>query len=202
MTPIYSLYNQRPIKKIITKCRRCKRPIYEGTHCSVCKELIYQETMEKQTNRALSKLRSTIAYGIGKVKEVADGKFWATSHANCFRATISVDPNTGKWKGESEEHVDKQYERWKYHRKLNRTVYCNLILRRGMGKPDLIVVDTGFIFIEEIVKSEKEASIIEKRAKYPFQINIIKITPDPDKRTSVKSKKSPKLSGGRIPRKI
>ena len=158
----------------MNKCRRCKREIIEGIYCSDCKEIIFQEKVEKRTNRKLSKLRNTIQYGVTQVKAVAEGAFWCSTHANCFRATISVD-QSGKWKGESEEHVDMQYERWKHHRKSGRTVYCNLVLKRGMGRPDLIVVDKGFIFIEEIVRSEKEGSIIEKKNKYPFPINTIKI---------------------------
>lgn len=158
----------------INKCARCKERIFEGRHCTECKEIIFHQQIEKQTNRKLSKLRNTIEYGIGKVKSAADGKFWATAHANCFRATISIDEN-GIWKGESEAHVDKQYERWKKHRKLGRTVYCNLILANNMGRPDLVIVDKGFIFIEEIVKSEKEKSILEKKHKYPFPVNVIKV---------------------------
>ena len=44
-----------------------------------------------------------------------------------------------------------------------------------MGKPDLTVVDKGFIFIEEIVSSEKEASIVAKKGKYPFPVVTVKV---------------------------
>ncbi len=156
------------------KCGRCGRKIIEGQYCSDCKEIRFEEQMDKKINRKLSKLRDTIEYGITRVKSAADGQFWCTAHGNCFRATISVDEK-GNWQGESEAHVDKQYERWKHHRKLGRTVYCNLVLKPGMGRPDLIVVDKGFIFIEEIVKSEKEGSIIEKKNKYPFPVSVVKV---------------------------
>ncbi len=87
----------------------------------------------------------------------------------------AVCDNKGKWKGETEAHVDKKYERWKYHRKLGRIVYTELVLKKGMGKPDLIVVDGGFVFCEEIVVSEQEDSLIEKRKKYPFPVSVVRV---------------------------
>ena len=147
------------------KCKRCKIEIADGVYCMNCKEIIFQEQLEKRTNRKLSKLRNTIQYGLTQVKAVAEGAFWCTTHTKCFRAGDNESP----------AHQDKKYERWKYHRSLGRIVLTELILKRGMGRPDLIVVDRGFIFIEEIVKSEKESSIIMKKQKYPFPINIIKI---------------------------
>jgi len=134
--------------------------------CSACREIVLQERLKKQVNRRLSKLKNTTEYGIGLVKKYADGRFWASVHNNCFRASF------GK-KGETDAHRDKKYERWCYHRKLGRTVFTELILKKNLGRPDLVVVDKGFVFAEEIIMSEKEASIIEKRKKYPFPINKI-----------------------------
>lgn len=145
-------------------CRRCKAEIVNGVYCPECKEIIFEENIEKRANRRLSKLRNTLEYGISKVKEVVDGRCWCTAHTSCFRAGDNESP----------EHMDTKYERWKHHRSLGRIVFCELPLKDGMGQPDLIVVDKGFIFIEEIIKSEKEASIISKKSKYPFPINVIK----------------------------
>jgi len=147
------------------KCRRCKCTIPEGVHCEECKQIIFQENIEKQTNRALSKLRNSLSYGVGRVKEVADGRFWATAHDSCFRCSATETP----------AHYNKKFERWMHHRKAGRIVFCELILKNNMGKPDLVVVDKGFIFIEEIVCTEKEASIYAKKGKYPFPINTIKV---------------------------
>jgi len=158
------------------QCKRCKGPIaYKRGHCSTCKEVKYQEKIDKQIARQTAKYQKTPEYGISAVKKYADGKFWCSTHANCFRATISVDQKTGKWKGESEAHVDKQYERWKHHRILGRIVFCNLRLKEGFGRPDLTVVDNGHIFVEEIICSEKEASIIEKKHKYPWAVQVIRV---------------------------
>ncbi len=157
------------------KCSRCKITIpYKYGKCSSCREIEFQEMIDKQVRRSQAKYRNTLGYGVSTVKQYADGKFWCTTHVNCFRATISVDEKTGKWKGESEEHVDKQFERWKHHRKLGRSVYCNLRLKEGLGRPDLVIVDNGHIFIEEIVHSENEASLKAKKSKYPWPIITIK----------------------------
>ena len=69
---------------------------------------------------------------------------------------------------------DKKYERWCYHRSLGRIVFCELRLKNNMGRPDLIIIDNGFVWIEEIVKSEREGSLIEKKNKYPFKIRIVR----------------------------
>lgn len=156
------------------KCKKCKTVIKEGIYCTdECKEADYKIKLEKRNNRRESKFRSTQQYGLMEVYHYADRRFWSTNHQNCFRASIKKeDQERG---GESEEHLDKMYERWKHHRKNGRTVFCNLILRNGMGRPDLVIVDGGDVFIEEIVKTETEASIISKREKYPFPIIIIKV---------------------------
>jgi len=155
------------------KCKRCKIPIEEGVFCSTeCKNIYYEELIEKQTKYRLGKLRDTIEYGIHSVKKVADGRFWATSHKNCFKCSIGKDEEK---KSESEAHIRTKFERYLHHRKAGRTVYTELRLKAGMGRPDLVVVGKGFIFAEEIVSSEKEASLIKKKKKYPFPISIFKI---------------------------
>jgi len=113
----------------------------------------------------MEKLKNTIEYGINKVKQVAESRFWCTSHANCFKCS----------EAEKESHIRTKFERYLYHIKAGRTVYTELILKKGMGRPDLIIVDKGFIWAEEICVSEKEASIIKKKKKYPFLMKVIKI---------------------------
>jgi len=151
--------------KMTQKCRRCKRTIEEGSHCPECKQIIIQEKIEKQKNRRISKTLDTIEYGKGEVKKYAEGKFWCSTHVGCFRGG----------KSESEEHLDTKYERWKYHTRRGRTVYTELILKPGLGRPDLVIVDKGHIFCEEIVKTEKEASLIAKENKYPWPVSVIKV---------------------------
>ena len=148
------------------KCKRCKKVIEEGCFCSEeCKNLYYESLMEKRAKYRLSKLRDTIEYGIYKVKQVADNRFWCTTHANDFRCS----------QAENEAHIRTKFERYLYHIKSGRTVFTELILKKGMGRPDLLIINKGEIWIEEIVNSEKEASLIKKKKKYPFPVNIIKV---------------------------
>ena len=147
------------------KCRRCKLKIYEGTHCDPCKELEYQDKLEKAHNRRISKLKGTKEWGIGLVKKYAERRFWATSHSNCFRFGRT----------ESEPHVMAKFNRFRHHFMAGRTVFTELVLKPGYGRPDLIVVDGGNVFAEEILVSEKDHSIREKKLKYPFPISVIKV---------------------------
>ena len=159
-------------KQGVSNCKRCKCEIIGGTHCSPCAELIRQQKIDKFNNRKLSKYKATKEYGISLVKKYADPRCWCSTHANCFRCNSPTEE--GKSRGESEAHIDAKFERFKYHRLLGRTVFCELRLKEGFGRPDLIVIDKGFVFAEEIVCSEGEASIINKKNKYPFPINTYK----------------------------
>lgn len=90
---------------------------------------------------------------------------WKASIKNAFR----YSPN------ERDEHIDKKFERHKYWRRQGADVYTELILNgknKGL-RPDLVIVTDKGVFIEEIVCSEKEESIIKKRKTYPFQITVI-----------------------------
>jgi len=100
------------------------------------------------------------------VKEEIRQDTWCTAHVNCFRATFN-----GK---ESPEHRNKKYERWCYWRKKGFNVVVEGILKDNK-RPDLIVFNESEIFIEEIVMSEKEESLIKKQINYPFEIFIIKV---------------------------
>ena len=146
-------------------CISCKKPIeYVRGYCEECGAERIQKKIEKISNRRIAKLQNTLQYSLGRVKDLADRRYWATSHSGCFRATFG--------KGETKEHRDKKYERWCHHRSLGRKVFCELILASGL-RPDLIVIDKGFIFIEEIIVSEKKSSIERKKREYPFEVRTI-----------------------------
>ena len=151
-------------------CSRCKRPISEERgFCSSCLEIRLQEKIDKQVNRKLSKLKNTIYYGISRVKNVADGKFWASSHKNDFRCSIG----TSEKKPESMQHILAKFIRYIHHRQLGRVVFTELIMKNNK-RADLIIVEGGFVWVEEICVSEKEKSIIQKKKDYPFPIQVIK----------------------------
>lgn len=42
------------------------------------------------------------------------------------------------------------------------------------NRPDILVLDTMPCIVYEIVKSEKESSILKKDVKYPFTIKVVK----------------------------
>lgn len=149
-------------------CKRCKEEECEYGICNDCRQIIYQERREKEQNKVQSKIKATKEYGIKRVKAEAFAPYWCTEHRNCFRATITEDG-----KGESEEHVNKKFERWKYHRMRRHIVFCELVLKDG-SRPDLVIVENGEnIYIEEILCSEKEENIVSKMQKYPFPIRKI-----------------------------
>ena len=74
--------------------------------------------------------------------------------------------------GESEEHMDKKYERWKFWRDQDFFVVTEAILTNGL-RPDLIVFNENEIFIEEIMKTEKAESIDKKKELYPFPLSVV-----------------------------
>jgi len=103
---------------------------------------------------------------IMRVKEEARQDTWCTTHANCFRCSIG--------KAESEKHIRKKFDRFLEWRLFGATVFTELRLKDG-SRPDLIIcLNNGEVFIEEIVESEKEESLLLKEDKYPFPIKIIK----------------------------
>lgn len=150
------------------RCARCKGLAVNGRHCEDCKAILREEMIQKRKNKDESKFKGTEVYGISKVKKFVDRRFWCTTHGACFRCSL---PD----KGESLEHIKAKFKRWLYHRKLGRIVFCELILRNGLGKPDLVIVDGGFVWAEEIVVSESDKSIEAKKGKYPFPIQVIKV---------------------------
>ena len=144
----------------------CENPIaYKKGKCKDCKQLENQRKIDRIINRKIAKTHNTVEWGVAQVKKYAEGRCWCSAHEGCFRCSFG--------KSETPLHRDTKYERWKHHKELGRQVFCELILKAPYGKPDLIVVDKGFIFIEEIVVSEKEASLVKKKEKYPWPINII-----------------------------
>ena len=156
------------------QCTRCKGVIaYKRGYCTNCREIRFQKNIDKQIARKTGKYQRTPEHGISEVKKYADGRFWCSTHSGCFRATVPKESDEKV--AESIPHIQKKFERWLHHRSLGRIVYCELRLKEGYGRPDLVVVDNGHVFVEEIVCSEKEASIIEKKHKYPFSVQVIRV---------------------------
>ena len=145
-------------------CSKCKKEIpYVRGKCQECKQIEFEKKREKFMNRKMSKYRNTVEYGINQVRKYAEGQFWASAHENCFRCGMN----------ETDEHIDTQFKLWKHHRRAGRTVFCNLRLKSNMGRPDLIILGKGFIYVIEVVKSEKEKSILAKKLKYPWPVHVV-----------------------------
>jgi len=90
---------------------------------------------------------------------------WKASIKNAFRYSLH----------ESDDHIIAKFKRFHYWRRAGADVFTELILnKQNKGlRPDLVIVTNKDIFIEEIVSSEKEESIIKKRKDYPFAITVI-----------------------------
>jgi hypothetical protein len=159
-------------------CKRCKIPIEEEVktpasqrgYCEECDQIAFKEKVDKIMAAKIAKTHNTVEWGAMTVKSQADPQFWCSTHEGCFRCSFGRKEDG---RGETDDHRDTKYERWKFHKKCGRLVWCELRLRNGMGRPDLVVVDKGFTFIEEIVCSEKEASIVLKKDKYPWPISVV-----------------------------
>ena len=96
-----------------------------------------------------------------KVKNEVRSDTWCTDHLNCFRCSFGP--------GESEKHINKKFERFKYWRRKNFQVVTEAILKNGK-RVDLIIFNENDIWIEEIVFSESEESIKKKKENYPFPV--------------------------------
>lgn len=128
----------------------------------------FQEQLEKRQNRMISKRESSLFSAISRVKEEADRSTWCTAHDNCFTCTFGP--------GESEAHIDAKFQRWKHWRKHGATVFTEVRWKDGGGRSDLVIcLNNGEVFIEEIVCSEKEQSLMQKEDKYPFRFEVIKV---------------------------
>ncbi|KKK53188.1 hypothetical protein LCGC14_3097270 [marine sediment metagenome] len=125
-----------------------------------------RESINRQFEIDMEKYQKTLIYALKSVKDQARPDTWSSAHKNCFRCSIG--------KGESEKHIRKKFERYLEWRKLGAVVFTELRLKDG-SRPDLIVcLNNGSVFIEEIVESEKEASLLIKEKKYPFPIRIVR----------------------------
>lgn len=156
----------------MNKCRKCKCQTEENKpFCESCKDALFHEKVNKITNRKAAKYHNTKEYSMKVVKENANPAFWSSSHKNCFRASFSKNPDSTR-KPESKAHRDKKYSEWCKYRSLGYIVFTELILKNGL-RPDLVVVDVGFVFIIEVVNTEKEESIIRKKKEYPFPVEVV-----------------------------
>lgn len=145
---------------------------YVRGKCLKCKDEEAKKKIAKAMAREEAKTHNTIEWGIGEVKKYSDQRMWCSNHSNCFRCSFG--------KSETPLHRDTKYNRWKYHKELGRAVFCEMNLKSPYGTPDLIIVDKGYIWIEEIVVSEKKISLESKKRKYPWPVNIIYAKPSKD----------------------
>lgn len=147
------------------KCADCKVYIpYKYGRCDSCQKLKFKERVNKQIAKRTAKFRKTKEYGISLVKEQAEPAFWSSSHEGCLRVSIN----------DTDAHTETMFRQWWEYRKRGYAVYTNLILKSG-DRPDLIVISPhGEIKAIEVVASESEASIKDKRVRYPWPIIPIK----------------------------
>lgn len=126
--------------------------------------------------RAQDRKKAQIAAGTtySQVKDVVRQDTWCVNIVNHFRASFTNETATKfPRQSESDKHRDKKYERWCYWRKQGFNVVTEAILSNGK-RPDLIIFDDNEVFIEEVVESEKEESILRKKEDYPFYLKVIK----------------------------
>lgn len=127
------------------------------------------EQITKRKNRQKSKNNSTLDFALCRVREETEISTWSSVHKNCFRCSVGSMSNA-----ESEIHIRAKFERYLYWRKFGATVFTEVRWKEGNGRSDLVIcLNNGEIFIEEIVCTEKEESILEKECKYPFPIKVI-----------------------------
>lgn len=127
------------------------------------------EQLEKKKNRVLSKKNSLLTFAICRIREEVEISTWSSVHKNCFRCSAGFMSNA-----ETDTHIRAKFERFLYWRKFGATVFTEVRWKEGMGRSDLVVcLNNGEIFIEEIVCTEKEESILNKEERYPFPIKVI-----------------------------
>jgi hypothetical protein len=125
-----------------------------------------RESILRQIKRQKAKRESTLPAALSRVKEVSRPDTWCTNHGNCFRCSVGD--------AESEKHARCKFDRFIYWRQYGATVFTELRLKTG-DRPDLVIcLNNGEIFIEEIAESEKEASLLAKKERYPFPMKVIR----------------------------
>lgn len=132
----------------------------------------YQSALIRHNARIAAKKASRLDFAIQEVKEYARKDTWATSHANCFRCSPSIEG-----KGESDSHLFRKFQLYLEYRKLGYAVFTETILEYNGStiRPDLIVCgNNGETEIIEIAESESEASLKKKADKYPFPERIVR----------------------------
>ena len=99
------------------------------------------------------------------LKPEVELSMWRPSIKNVFRYSLH----------ETDAHIFSKFKRFHYWRRNGADVFTELVLnKQNKGlRPDIVVVLNNQVFIEEIVASEKEASIIKKRKDYPFTIVVV-----------------------------
>lgn len=122
-------------------------------------------SFERHKINVQAKKENSLFWAVKRVKEEARADTWCTAHENCYRC--SNEP------AESEAHARMKFERFLYWRRLGASVFTEVRWKEA-GRSDLVVcLNNGEIFIEEIVKSETEESLLRKEDKYPFPIKKV-----------------------------
>lgn len=148
-------------------CTNCGRPIKKlYGRCQNCQKRYYDKKKKKHYQKVRKRFEESTIGGINKIKELARRDTWCSTHKNCFRASFG--------KSENKAHRDKKYERWCHHRERGRSVFTELVLKSGL-RPDLVIVDNkGMVWVEEVVNSESDESVVSKMSNYPFKVVVIK----------------------------
>ena len=120
---------------------------------------------ERYLRRRKAKMESTLEAALGKVKDKARTDTWSSVHKNCFRYS--------PYPAESDWHVQVKLQRHMYWRNKGATVFTEMRWKNGTRSDLVVCTKEGEVFIEEIVCSEKEASLVKKAEKYPFPLHII-----------------------------
>lgn len=71
------------------------------------------------------------------------------------------------------EHEQKKCEICYNLLKDNKRFVTEAVFKNGLGRADILNISDGIVI--EIAKSESEASLIRKKAKYPIDLMIIRI---------------------------
>ena len=115
------------------------------------------------------------------VKNQVRADTWCTNHVNCFRVSLSTKIMSHGFRRypESFEHIEAKFKRYLHWRQAGCDVLVESILKKGLQhkktfRPDLIIWNKHEIWIEEIVATEKEESIIKKKKNYPFKVYTYK----------------------------
>ena len=123
----------------------------------------------------MNKYKQKLFENRNKIKELIRTDTWCTAHVNCFRSSFHTENvNLTKRLPESMEHIRTKFERYLHWRTKGFQVLTEARLKSGL-RPDLICYNSTEMFIEEIINTEKEDSIIKKKKNYPLLVVTYKV---------------------------